>query len=86
MENPSSQYLTNGRLYALDAAGADESDWFSFAADENGGPGEYEDEFLFEIPLGAEIPVWVRLTVPDGIEVEPKDDIKVSASYIEFEV
>lgn len=82
MENANVEYLTSGTLYAVDAAGPDESGWFSFAADEAGGPGEYSDTFEFELPLGSEMPVWIRVEIPDGIEVEPKDDVLVTASYI----
>lgn len=82
MENSSTEYLTQGTLYAVDAAGTDESGWFSFAPDESGGPGVYDSTFEFEIPLGSEVPVWIRVMVPSGIEAEPKDDVRVTASYI----
>lgn len=82
MENANVEYLTSGTLYAVDAAGPDESSWFSFAPDEAGGPGEYSDTFEFELPLGSEMPVWIRVEIPSGIENEPKDDVLVTASYI----
>lgn len=86
MENGNVEYLTNGRLYAVDVSGEDESGWFSFAPDEAGGPGIYSTEFLFEIPLGAEVPVWIRVELPSGLETEPKDDVRIAASYIQHEI
>jgi hypothetical protein len=82
MENPPTQFCTNGVIFAVDAAGEDESGWFSFAHDDGGGPGVYADQLPFEIPLNSEIPVWIRLALPTGIEQEPKDDIRVTATYI----
>lgn len=81
MEN-SNEYCTAGKIFAVDTAGEDESSWFSFAPDEAGGPGSYQDSMEFEIPLGGEVPVWIRVSLPDGIEQEPKDDIKVTATYL----
>lgn len=83
MENANIEYLTNGRLYAVDSSGQDESGWFSFARDEDGGPGEYTSELLFDIPLGSEIPIWIRVMIPSALEQEPKDDIRVTAAYIQ---
>lgn len=83
MEDANTQYLTEGRLFAIDSSGIDESGWFSFAPDEGGGPGTYESEFLFEIPLGSEIPVWIRVEIPEALEEEPKDDIRISATWLE---
>jgi hypothetical protein len=74
--------LTDGELFAIDASGTDESEWYSFAPDSNGGPGTYSDIFNFEIPLGAEVQVWIKVEVPEAIEVEPKDDLKIAATYI----
>ena len=85
MENPDVESLTGGTLYAVDSAGVDESFWFSFAPDEAGGAGEYASQFAFEIPLGSEVPVWIRVDIPSGIELEPKDDVRIAASYIMHE-
>jgi hypothetical protein len=86
MENPLNEYLTEGRMYSVDVSGTDESGWFEFAEDDAGGAGEYGPEFEFEIPLGSEIQVWIKLTVPSGIEIEPKDDVRLAASYIGHEI
>ena len=84
MENQLTQYATNCRIYAIDASGTDDTDWFSFAPDgPEGGPGTYSSEYNFIVPLGAEIPIWIRVTVPDGLEIEPKDDVSIAIDYIE---
>lgn len=85
MENSNIEYLTEGVLYAVDTTETDESSWFQFAPDESGGAGVYADTFEFEIPLGAEVPVWIKVTVPAGTSPEPKDDVRITASYIQHE-
>ena len=85
MDNANVEYLTDGRLYAVDVVGEDESGWFTFAPDEAGGPGEYASDFEFELELEEEVPVWIRVQIPSGIDTEPKDDIKLTCSYIGHE-
>lgn len=76
------EYCTEGRLFAVDSSGDDETDWYEFAPDVGGSPGTYASEFLFEIPLGSEVPVWIMVHVPGELEIAPKDDIRVAATYI----
>ena len=87
MENQLTEYASNCKIYAIDSSGTDESSWFNFAPDgPEGGPGEYDTEYEFIVPLGAEIPIWIRVSLPEGLEVDPKDDIKVAIDYIEHNV
>jgi len=85
MEDPNAEYCTGGNLYATDAEGNDESSWFTFAPDENGEPGEFASSLEFELDLGEEIPVWIRVTVPEGVEEDARTDISISMSYIRLE-
>lgn len=84
MEDANVEYCTSGKLFAVDESGTDESGWMDFAPDNGGLSGTYDSIFDFEIPLGSEVKVWVRITVPQALEVEPKDDIRIAATYIGF--
>lgn len=81
VEDSLNQALTNGKIFAVDTSGADESFWYSFALDD-GGPSTYVDVLDFEIPLGSEVPIWIRVQVPEALEIEPKDDVRIAATYI----
>lgn len=85
MEDPYLEYASNGRLYATDASGEDESHWFKFAPDVNGAPGTYLSEFLFHLDFGDEVPVWIMVDVPAGVDEDTRQDISIAASYIRLE-
>lgn len=84
--NSLSESLTNCHLTAVDSAGLDESTWFSFALDVSGGAGVYSPTLDFEIPLGAELPIWIRVDVPANVEFGAKRDVKLRVAYISSEV
>lgn len=84
-------YATNVRISALDASGADESDWysfalFSFAPDNGGSPGEYSESIEdLTVPDGGEVPFWIKVEIPQAVEVGPKTDIRVHITGIILE-
>jgi hypothetical protein len=86
MDDPSQEYCVEGRLYATDSSGADESSWFSFAPDVDGSPGTWASEMEFEIAVDEEVPFWVRLDAPANIDEDTRDDISLALSYIRLEV
>ena len=79
---------TNVAITAIDSHGADESDWysfalFSFAPDNGGSPGEYVETLDgLTIPENGEIPFWMKIDIPEAIEIGPKTDIRVKVSGI----
>lgn len=85
MESLLDEYATDCRIYATDGVDEDETSWVTFAFEENGGPGEYQSELNFHIPLGSEIPVWIRTEVPEAVTLGAKTDVKVEISYIRHE-
>ena len=72
----------DGVLSSVDKSGSDESSWYKFAADVEGVAGTYGDTLEFTIDGSGETPFWIRLYVPEGIQAEPKTDLKILLSYI----
>lgn len=81
-------YSTNVQISAIDASGADESDWykfalFSFAPDNGGSPGEYVQTLEgITVPDGGEVPFWIKVEIPQAVEVGTKTDIRVRVTGI----
>ena len=86
MEDINGEYATNCLIYAVDSEGDDDTSWMQFARDDNGGAGEYVDQLQFDVPLGSEIPIWIKVDAPTGVDLGPKTDLKVEISYIRHQV
>jgi len=83
MEDTFGEYCTGGTMWANDTdLTTDETSWITFAEDVGGGPGTYGPTFSFEIPLGSEVPVWINVNVPSGVELGVKTDLRISTSAI----
>lgn len=81
-------FATNVQITAIDASGADESDWykfalFSFALDNGGSPGEYVEMLEgITVPMNGEVPFWIKVVIPEAVEVGTKTDIRVRVTGI----
>lgn len=84
-DQPILEGFNDGRIYAVDGTLPDESVWISFAQDENGAAGQYLPVLDFTIPVGQELPFWIRLNVPSGQEIQTKTDISIKTEYVTVE-
>lgn len=84
-DNPLVEGFEDGRIYARDATLPDESVWITFAPDVNGAAGDYASSMTFSIPIGQELPFWIRLDVPEAQEIQVKTDISIVTDYVTVE-
>lgn len=77
--------FTDCRIYATDSSLPDESFWVEFAPDENGSAGLYDSEYNFTLPIGQELPFWLRLDVPSGQPQQIKVDVKIQVTYVQVD-
>lgn len=81
-DNPSTESIADGMLFARDSTLPDESSWVGFAEDINGAAGIYDTQFTFNIGLGEELPFWIKLDVPQGQEQGTKVDISLVTRHV----
>jgi hypothetical protein len=84
-ENPPEEAFEDGLIYATDSTAPDERFWIQFAPDVNGSAGVYADTYEFTVPLGQELPFWIKVNVPSGQEQGIKTDVKIQVSYVQVD-
>lgn len=80
--NPNTESFTDGKIYARDNASFDDSQWVSFANDFNGSAGAYVPVLDFEIGVGEELPIWIKVDIPSAQIRGTKSDIGIITEYI----
>lgn len=84
-DNTYNESFESGILFATDSALPDETFWIEFAHDENGGAGIYGPQLDFVLPVGQELPFWLKIDVPGGQEQQIKVDLKIQATYVQVD-
>lgn len=84
-DNPSIEGFEDGIIYVRDATLPDESSWVMFAPDVNGAAGKYVAAMQFVIPVGQELPFWIKVQVPQAQEVQVKTDLSIVTDYVTVE-
>lgn len=84
-DNPYVEGFEDGIIYAKDSTLPDESAWVQFAPDVNGAAGPYATTMNFTIPVGQELPFWIKVDVPEAQEIQIKTDISIVTDYVTVE-
>ena len=69
------------KIFARDSVSPDESGWFQFAMDENGGAGIYSDSIEFDVPLNDQRIIWIKGAIPEAVPRGTKSDIGIVVQY-----
>src|SRR5688572_7895440 len=80
------EQLTDCMIRAEDSTAPNEASWFQFAPDINGAPGTYSSSYSFDLDIGDELPLWIKLTVPANQGPVVKTDVKIKLSWINSEI
>lgn len=84
-DNPLIEGFADGQIFARDAQEPEEAWWITFADDVNGAAGSYQTTLDFTIPVGQELPIWIKIDIPGGQEQGLKTDIKIITTYTQVD-
>ena len=84
-DDPFNEAFEDCVIFSIDSSNPDESFWFEFAPDVNGAAGTYASDYHFTVPVGQELPFWIKIDVPGGQEQQIKVDVKIQVTYVQVD-